>query len=110
MSDTAEKTTDAAHGHRSGLKAYSPSSRTVLIVDLAQPMLLTKWVMRDIVMVRRAIAAAFIVCMLVWSLGQEARAAGAKAAALQPTLEVLDKAKLSGSLEFSGHCDLRDFP
>jgi len=48
--------------------------------------------------------------MLVESLGQEARAAGPKATSLQPILEVLDKAKLSGSLEFSGRCDLRDFP
>ncbi len=61
-------------------------------------------------MLCRAFAVAFIVGILVGSLGQEARAAGRKPASLQPILEILDKAKLSGSLEFSGMCDLRDFP
>jgi hypothetical protein len=61
-------------------------------------------------MPRRALTVAFIVGVLLWSRGQEARAAGRKAALLQPMLEVLDKAKLSGSLEFSGRCELQDFP
>jgi hypothetical protein len=61
-------------------------------------------------MSRRAFAVAFIVGTLVGSLGQGAWAAGSKRSSLQPILEILDKAKLSGSLEFSGRCDLRDFP
>jgi hypothetical protein len=64
-------------------------------------------------MLRRALTVAFIIGVLLWSGGQEARAAGGKAATLQPLLEVLDRAKLSASLEFSGRCsllDAQDFP
>jgi hypothetical protein len=61
-------------------------------------------------MLGRAFLVVFIVSMLAVSLGQQARATGAKTASLKPILEVLDRAKLSGSLEFSGSCDLRDFP
>ena len=61
-------------------------------------------------MLRRAFMVAFIVGLLVGPRGQEARAAGRKAGSLQRILEVLDRAQLSGSLEFSGRCDLQDFP
>jgi hypothetical protein len=72
---------------------------------------------------RRALAVAAIVGVLVAdSLGQEAglktshqrTQAGTKAvsteSSLQPILKVLTKAKLSGSLEFSGNCDSLAFP
>jgi hypothetical protein len=77
-------------------------------------------------MLRRAVAVAFIVGMLVvGSRGQESSpksevqrnreilAARSKVGSLRPILKVLDKANLSASLEFSGHCeslDVRDFP
>ena len=71
-------------------------------------------------MLRRTFAFAFIFCLLVGSRGQEAGAARSKppslqamfdvleAPSVQPILEALDKAKLSGSFVFSGRCDLRD--
>jgi hypothetical protein len=65
-------------------------------------------------MLGRAIAIAFIVGGAMGSLGQGApAAAGPRSAALQPILEVLNKAKLSASLEFSGPCVegyIPDFP
>jgi hypothetical protein len=56
-------------------------------------------------MPRRALTIAFIVGMLLQSPGREAQASSAKGDLLQPMLEVLEKAKLSGSLEFAGNCD-----
>jgi hypothetical protein len=56
-------------------------------------------------MLRRAITIAFIVGMLLQSPGREAQASSAKGDLLQPMLEVLYEAKLSGSLEFTGSCD-----
>jgi hypothetical protein len=41
---------------------------------------------------------------------KEARAAGSAASSLLPILELLDKAKLSGSLEFSGSCETFSSP
>jgi hypothetical protein len=56
-------------------------------------------------MLHRAFTVAFIVGMLLQSPAPEAQASSAKEALLQPMLEVLEKAKLSGSLEFTGNCD-----
>lgn len=56
-------------------------------------------------MLRRAIMIAFILGMLLQSPGRDAQAGSRKGALLQPMLEVLEKAKLSGSLEFTGNCD-----
>jgi hypothetical protein len=64
-------------------------------------------------MMRWGLALAFVVATFVTSDGQEAQTAGPVATSLQPILEVLDKAKLSGSLEFSGRCQpgyIPDFP
>ena len=56
-------------------------------------------------MLRRTVMIAFILGMLLQSPAREAQAGSAKGALLQPMLEDLDKAKLSGSLEFTGNCD-----
>ena len=72
-------------------------------------------------MLRRAFSVGFIVGMLVvGSRGQDeahrnlqAFIARTKVGSLRPLLEVLDKANLSGSLEFSGRCEslvVQDFP
>jgi len=65
-------------------------------------------------MLRRAFSVGFIIGMLVvGSRGQAVRFTGYKGASLQPILEVLNEANLSGSLEFSGRCEslgVRDFP
>lgn len=79
-------------------------------------------------MLRRRFAFAFIVALLAGFREQDARAAHSLAASfqpmfdvleapsIQPILEALDKARLSGSFVFSGHCDLSactphaDFP
>ncbi len=61
-------------------------------------------------MVCRVLAVAFAVCVLAGSSGQQVQAGSRAAASLQPILDVLDKAKLSGSLEFSGACDMGKFP
>ncbi len=53
-------------------------------------------------MLRYALRLIFIVGMSVGAPPQEAQAAGGT---LQPILEVLDNAKLSASLEFSGRCE-----
>ncbi len=63
-----------------------------------------------VLMVCRVLSVAFALCMLAVSSGQQVHAAGRHAASLQPILDVLDKAKLSGSLEFSGNCDMGSFP
>ena len=68
-------------------------------------------------MLRRVLAFAFILGLLVGFRQQEARATHPLAASfqpmfdvleapsVQPILEALDKAKVSGSFVFSGHCD-----
>jgi hypothetical protein len=76
-------------------------------------------------MLRRAVSVAFIISiLLIGSRGQnqdeaeanrnrEAFIARTKEGSLRPILEVLDKANLSGSLEFSGRCEslgVQDFP
>jgi hypothetical protein len=77
-------------------------------------------------MQRHAFAIAFIAGLLVVGSGsrgqdevqrsREALASLSKEGSLRPILQVLDKAKLSGSLEFSGRCasfrvqDFPDFP
>ena len=64
-------------------------------------------------MLRRAFTAVIMVCMLGECLAREPRAAIPGAMPLQPILEVLDEAKFSGSLEFTGHCvvgHIPDFP
>lgn len=74
-------------------------------------------------MQRHAFAIAFIAGLLVVGSGsrgqdgvqrtREALAARSKAGSLRPILDVLDRANLSGSLEFSGRCDsfrVQDFP
>ena len=72
-------------------------------------------------MVSRAVAVAFIIGILVvGSQGQDeahrnlqAFIARTKLGSLRPILEVLDKANLSGSIEFSGRCEsliVQDFP
>jgi len=79
-------------------------------------------------MLRRMFAFAFIVALLAGFKEQEARGAHSLAASFQPMFEVLeapsiepmlealDQARLSGSFVFSGHCDLSacaphaDFP
>jgi hypothetical protein len=67
---------------------------------------------------RRSVTFAFILGLLVVFQGPAARAAHRKAGSflpmfevlaapsVQPILEILDKAKLSGSFVFTGHCDL----
>lgn len=57
-------------------------------------------------MLRSLVTGAFIAVTLVPSVGQEARAACPKpiGESLRPILEVLDRAKLSGSLSVSGRC------
>lgn len=57
-------------------------------------------------MLRRAVMIAFILGMLLRSPGRDAQAGSVKGALLQPMLEVLEKANLSGSLEFTGNCDV----
>ena len=69
-------------------------------------------------MLHRMFAFAFILGLLVGFREQEARAARPRivsfqamfdvleAPSVQPILEPLDKARLSGSFVFSGHCDL----
>jgi len=69
-------------------------------------------------MLHRMFAFAFILGLLVGFREQEARAARPRivsfqamfdvleAPSVQPILEALDKARLSGSFVFSGHCDL----
>jgi len=62
---------------------------------------------------QRAFAIALITCMLLGSAVQEARAAGPKDTSIEPILDTLGKAKLSGSLEVSGRCssmNVQDFP
>jgi hypothetical protein len=56
-------------------------------------------------MLRRTFTVAFVLSLLVGLVGEDLRASSAKGALLQPMLEVLEKAKLSGSLEFTGNCD-----
>jgi hypothetical protein len=56
-------------------------------------------------MLRRAVMIAFILGMLLQSPGRDAQAGNRQGALLQPVLEVLEKANLSGSLEFTGNCD-----
>jgi hypothetical protein len=58
-------------------------------------------------MLRPMLTLAFIVGMLIGSQAQEPRP---WAAPVQPILEVLDTAKLSGSLEFSEKCDSTSIP
>ncbi len=61
-------------------------------------------------MVRHAFAAAFIVGLLVMGSQGQIPWPTSREASLQPILEVLDNAKLSGSLEFSGRCDSLSLP
>jgi hypothetical protein len=56
-------------------------------------------------MIRRTFTVAFVLSLLAGPVGEDLRAASTKGVLLQPILEVLDKAKLSGSLEFTGNCD-----
>jgi hypothetical protein len=58
-------------------------------------------------MLRRvaSLTIAFILGMLLQSPARDAQAGSVKGALLQPMLEVLEKANLSGSLEFTGNCD-----
>lgn len=64
-------------------------------------------------MLRRVVAFVFMFCILAASRGQDAHSHGPQGAPLQSMLEILDNAKLSGSLVFSGRCDegyTPDFP
>ena len=56
-------------------------------------------------MLSRRFAVAFFVSLLAGFVGEDLRASSAKGALLQPMLELLGKAKLSGSLEFTANCD-----
>ena len=83
-------------------KSWGPLGETV---HLRNQTVLPKWFRGGVLMLRRAVMIAFILGMLLQSPGREAQASSAKGALLQPVLEVLEKAKLSGSLEFTGNCD-----
>jgi hypothetical protein len=57
-------------------------------------------------MLRRLLVIAFFISTAICSGGQTASGASPKLVApLRPMLEALDRAKVSGSLELSGHCD-----
>ncbi len=56
-------------------------------------------------MLRRTFAVAFVLSLLVSLVREDLDASSARGALLQPMLEALEKAKLSGSLEFTGNCD-----
>jgi hypothetical protein len=59
---------------------------------------------------RKEITIVLIFGLLLGCLVQKAGAASSSEQSLLPILQILGNAKLSGSLEFSGRCDLRDFP
>ena len=61
-------------------------------------------------MLRYTGAVALLSVILVGGVARESRASGRQAALLLPMLKILDKANLSGSLEFSGTCDLENLP
>src|SRR5574340_1210036 len=54
-----------------------------------------------IFMLRSVLTIAFVVSMVLGCLGQDGRPVGES---LRPMLEVLDRAQLTGSLQFSGRC------
>jgi hypothetical protein len=60
-------------------------------------------------MLRRTFTVAVFLSLSAAFVREDLRAGSTEGALLQPMLEVLDEAKLSGSLEFTGNCD-GEFP